>query len=126
MSSALVESDSHCIVNRIQYREFCSCYAMAIQVDFSQSFKGSISVTAPCIKIQLMLNEHLERDLQIRHKSLSHEIVPSWRNLVTECQRLSNCFALFFSWPPFRQRFLFCNRKPGYKSSMKLHMYTHG
>ena len=108
----------------------CSCFAIAIQADFRQSFGDSISITAQCIETQLMPNESSGKDLQIicGHfyvKSLIHGVI-----CVTECQRPSNCFFLFFlsfllsffSLP----RLGYCNGTTSNKISTKLHMYTHG
>ena len=44
---------------------FIIIIAKAIQVDFSQSFGGSISITAQCIETQLMPNAISGKDLQI-------------------------------------------------------------
>ena len=74
-----------------------SCYAIAIQVDFRQSFKGSISMTAQCIETQLMPNESLGRDLQIIARSLYVTLLHGVM-CITEYQCLSNCFSLIPSF----------------------------
>ena len=42
---------------------FCSCVNIPIQVNFRQSFRGGISVTAQCTETQLMPNESSRKDL---------------------------------------------------------------
>ena len=72
------------------------CFAVAVQVDFRQSFGGSLSITAQCIETQLMPNERSGKDLQIMcgHcyvRSLLHGV-----NCITKYQRPSNCFSCGF------------------------------
>ena len=73
---------------------FLFCYSNSN--DFTQSFGGSISITAQCIETQPMPNESSGKDLQIMYwslyvRSLLHGVI-----CVTMCQRPSNCFFLFF------------------------------
>ena len=80
-----------------------SCFAIAIRVDFRQSFGGSISITAQCIETQFISIESSRKDLQIMcgHfyvRSILHGVI-----YVIKCQRPSNCFSSCssFSWPLF-------------------------
>ena len=73
------------------------CIAIAIWIDFRESFRSSISITAQHIETQLMPNESLGRDLQVRDRllnvrSLLHSVI-----CVTKCQRPSNCFSFVLS-----------------------------
>ena len=74
------------IINITNYVWLCYCIAKAIWVDFRQSFRGSIFITAHCIENHLMPNGSSGKDLQIIAWSL-------YIRLLTKCQCPSNCFS---------------------------------
>ena len=126
------------VVKITNYFELCwlsSCFAIAIRVDFRQSFGGSISITAQCIETQLMPNESSRKDLQIVVWSLLHQVTPSWCNLRHKVSTSVKLFLLLFL---FFLSFFFLSpghlsatvhnfsRETANRISTKLHMYTHG
>ena len=117
-------------INKIHPRTsgFCSCFTIPILADFRQSFRGFISITGQGIKTQLVSNESLGRDLQIRVRSLYFRLLLHGLSCITECQRAPKYFSFnpsfFFLSVPGHLYWIVSYWKTGKKIPIKLHMCT--